>query len=116
MSQQVSLLIGHIENLDIDEWEKMSVPSLNFWIAKFIQEVADKKGQQYPGRQAGTLFFLQFQLRKVLDADMKEVHRLGITNQKEEKMPVTDKEEDGMWQAGLLGDKTAKSLKYRVFL
>ena len=32
-----------IENLD-NNWEKMSPSSLDFWIGKFIQEVADKKG------------------------------------------------------------------------
>ena len=39
----------------------------------------------------------------MLDAEMKYVHRLGITNQKEEKSVVTDEEEDTMWQDGLLG-------------
>ena len=29
--------------------EKMSPKSLDFWIGKFVQEVADKKGNRYPG-------------------------------------------------------------------
>ena len=39
----------------------------------------------------------------------------GIRNTKAEKEPVSDDEEERMRQAGLLGDKTAKSLLHTVY-
>jgi hypothetical protein len=36
---------------------------------------------------------------------MKDVHATGVTNTKAEKEPVTDEEEEQMWQAEVLGDK-----------
>ena len=54
-------------------------------------------------------------LRRILDGEMKEVHATGIRNTKAEKEPVSDNEEERMRQAGLLGDKTAKSLLHNVY-
>ena len=39
----LKIQLHNVENLDGD-WEKMSPSSLDFWIGKFVQEVADKKG------------------------------------------------------------------------
>jgi hypothetical protein len=47
---------------------------------------------------------------------MKDVHATGVTNTKAEKGPVTDEEEEQMWQAEVLGDKTAKTLLYIQFI
>lgn len=54
-------------------------------------------------------------LRRILDAEMKDVHATGIRNTRAEKEPVSDDEEERMWQAGLLGDKIAKSLLHTVY-
>ena len=50
--------LNNIESLDIDEWEMMIVASLNFWLAKFLQEVSDKKGERYPARTLSTRLLL----------------------------------------------------------
>ena len=46
---------------------------------------------------------------------MKVVHANGKTNSQEEKKPITDEEEEKMWKAEVLGDKTAKSLMNTVY-
>ena len=46
---------------------------------------------------------------------MKSVHADGITNRKEEKEPVIEDEEEQMWQKGVLGDKTARSLLNTIY-
>ena len=44
-AEEISLGISldDIEDLDIERWEKMTPLSLNFWIGKFVEEVANKK-------------------------------------------------------------------------
>lgn len=49
-------------------------------------------------------------LRKILDAEMRQLQAEGITNKKAEKMVVEDEEERKMWEQGLLGDNSAKAL------
>ena len=39
--------------------EEMDAVSLNFWLAKFVQEVANKNGGRYPGR---TLYGIEEQM------------------------------------------------------
>jgi hypothetical protein len=54
-------------------------------------------------------------LRRILDAEMKSVHATGLTNQKDEKEPVTEKEEQQMWELQFLGDQTAKALLNTIY-
>ena len=54
-------------------------------------------------------------LRRILDAEMKEVHAAGITNAKAEKEAVSDGDEERMWQQGVLGEATAKSLLHTIY-
>ena len=45
--ESTSLIVSleSIQNLDnIEPWETMTVPSINFWLGKFVEEAADKKG------------------------------------------------------------------------
>lgn len=48
---------------------------------------------------------------------MKDATRAGVTlkNKKEEKMPVTENEDQKFWKLGLLGCKSAKSLLHTVY-
>ncbi|EDO44552.1 predicted protein [Nematostella vectensis] len=41
-----NIRLSDLESVD-SAWESISAPPLNFWIAKFIQEVADKQGNRY---------------------------------------------------------------------
>ena len=47
--EQMSLNISldDIQDLDVEHWEKMAPPSLDFWVGKFIQEILNKKGERY---------------------------------------------------------------------
>ena len=47
---RLGISLDDIEDLDIERWEKMTPLSLNFWIGKFVEEVANKKGLRYPAR------------------------------------------------------------------
>ena len=38
------------QDLDSVKLEELSVESLNFWLSKFVQEVAKKNGERYPPR------------------------------------------------------------------
>ena len=60
--------LGKIDGLE-KEIERMSAESLNFWIGKFIQEVADKKGEKYPAK---TLYQLVAALKRYLEAKNRQ--------------------------------------------
>ena len=47
---------------------------------------------------------------------MKDGTRAGVTlkNKKEEKVPVTENEEQKFWELGLLGCKSSKSFRHTV--
>ena len=51
-------------------------------------------------------------LRQILDAEMKDVHREGVKNLKEQKQGFTVEDEEAMWQKGVLGNITAKTGYY----
>ena len=65
--EQTSLNISlhDIQDLDVEHWEKMAPPSLDFWVGKFIQEILNKKGERYPGR---TLYQLVGGLKRDLES------------------------------------------------
>ena len=54
--------------------------------------------------------------RKALDAEIRDGTRAGVTlkNKKEEKVPVTENEEQKFLELGLLGCKSSKSLLHTV--
>ena len=51
----------------------------------------------------------------MLDAEMKDVHREGVKNLKEQKQGFTVEEEEVMWQKGVLGNSTAKILLHTIY-
>lgn len=42
--------LSSVQDLDSVKLEELSVESLNFWLSKFVQEVAKKNGERYPPR------------------------------------------------------------------
>ena len=63
-------------------------------------------------------FFYRFGLfRKVLDAEMKEATRKGLSqkSKKEERHEVTAEEQVLLWSKGLLGNETAEYLLNTVY-
>lgn len=70
--------IQEFENLDIEYWEEMNAKSLNFWVAKFVQEVQNKKGERYPAK---TLYQLVAALKRHLESkDRTDVNMLDKSN------------------------------------
>lgn len=62
------------------------------------------------------LFFIRFAfLRRILDAEMKDGTRAGVGLKARQKEPVTDEEESQLWQSGVFGMETAKSLLNVVY-
>ena len=66
-----------------------------------------------------SLFFIRFAiLRRILGAEMRDGTRagVGLKARQKEKEPVTDEEEEGqLWQSGVFGMETAKSLLNVVY-
>ena len=42
--------LSSVQDLDSVKLEELSAESLNFWLSKFVQEVAKKNGERYPPR------------------------------------------------------------------
>ena len=49
-------------------------------------------------------------LRATLDAEMKRLQVLGVGSKKRQTEPLTEEEEEVLWQKGLLGDHTPQAL------
>ena len=65
-----------------------------------------------------SLFFIKFAiLRRILGAEMRDGTRAGVClkARQKEKEPVTDEEEGQLWQSGVFGMETAKSLLNVVY-
>ena len=63
--RSLNISLDDIQDLDVEHWEKMAPPSLDFWVAKFIQEILNKKGERYPGR---TLYRVAGGLKRHLES------------------------------------------------
>ncbi|KXJ06320.1 hypothetical protein AC249_AIPGENE23591 [Exaiptasia diaphana] len=125
--EETSFNFGDIKTLqDCDtNLEEMGAQSLNFWMIKFVQEVAKKDGDLYPPKTLNSIVcginrYLEDKndynfmdksdkrfslLRKVMDAEMKESTKkgFGLKNTKPQREPVTAEEEEILWSKGLLG-------------
>ncbi|KXJ16817.1 hypothetical protein AC249_AIPGENE22802 [Exaiptasia diaphana] len=135
--EETSFNFGDIKTLqDCDtNLEEMGAQSLNFWMIKFVQEVAKKDGDLYPPKTLNSIVcginrYLEDKndynfmdksdkrfslLRKVMDAEMKESTKkgFGLKNTKPQREPVTAEEEEILWSKGLLGGSSVpKNTKY----
>ena len=76
--KSLSISLDDIDELDIEWWEKMTPLSLNFWIGKFVEEVANKKGIRYPAR---TLYQVVSGLKRHLEGKNRDyVNMLDKSN------------------------------------
>ncbi|KXJ11184.1 hypothetical protein AC249_AIPGENE11740 [Exaiptasia diaphana] len=120
--------IDDVQDLNVDLTE-MTPSTLNFWLTKFIGEVANKSGGRYPPKSLyvivsginrhlqnvnaeNSVNFLNKNdrrfctFRKALDAEMREATKLGVTQatQKEPRENITEEEEALFWKLKLLGN------------
>jgi len=113
--------------------------ALNFWLQRFIVEIRRKDGTPYPAntltqivaalqRHLRSMFsnrqinffkdddivFREF--RKTLDARMKVLTGQGIGVEKKRSDPVTEEDEQKMWDTGVFSMMTASGLSNAVFV
>ncbi|XP_068681836.1 zinc finger MYM-type protein 2-like [Montipora foliosa] len=126
--------LSKVQSLSTD-LANLDANALNYWLSKFVQEVANSKRKVYPAR---TLYGIVCGIRRhleetggsealnpldasdksrCLDAEMKDSTRQGVSLQpkKEEKEAVTDEDEEKFWSAGLFGSGTAKQLLDTIY-
>ena len=77
-------------------------PSLQ-WAAK----VSPSNRSPHPRYIKDSLFA---EFRATLDAKLKRLQRLGIGSKTKQAEPLTEEEEEILWQKGLLGDHTPQAL------
>ena len=113
----------------MEDFCKMSIKAMNFWLAKFVLEVRRKDGKPYcpetlyqiccglvrllkeadraeVDKLANPMFVC---FRASLDAWMKELKSTGKYQVKKAEV-ITEEQENCLWEKGLLGDKNPQQL------
>ena len=103
---------------------------MNFWLPRFVLEIRKKNGEPYPpnslyqivcglqrqlcehGRADIKLFEnpTLYDFRSTLDSEMKCLNATGNYLNKRQAQPIPAKQEDRLWELGLLGDHNAQVL------
>ena len=103
---------------------------LQYWMSRFVLEVRKKDGSEYPPntlhhivcgilrhlRESGRVeidFFKDIAFagfRSTLDGEMKRLQSLGIGAKRRQAEPLTEEEEEKLWQTGQLGDHSPQAL------
>ena len=107
------------------------VPSqLQHWLTRFVLEVRKKNGAEYSPDTlhhlcCGIMRFLRWNgwpsidffvdaefmdFRSILDGEMKRLQAQGVGSKKKQAEPLTEQEEEILWEKGLLGDSTPQTL------
>ena len=122
-----------------EELPKCDLPTMDYWLSRFIIETRRKDGTPYPpntltaitsgiqrylkeecGRLEVNLFkdddphFYHF--RAMLDQRMKELSQKGVGSHRNRAAPVTVDDEIQLWESGTLNGDTSQGLSYAVFL
>ena len=102
----------------------ITLNDLQFWLVRFIHEVRKQNGEEYPPNSLlhlcnGIVRHLRstsypnldlFQdpafaeFKTSLDAEMKRLQAKGLGSKHRQAEPITEEEEDLLWEKGLLGD------------
>ena len=118
----------------LSEWVNPDLNSvtntdLAVWTPRFVLEVRNKDGEHYPPNTLYSLVMgLQrqlrgvvrcvnllmdarfFQARQVLDSEMRRLRGQGLGTKVKKAEPLTNDNEDVLWQKGVLGDHTPQCL------
>ena len=109
---------------------RITTEKLPFWITRFVLETRKKDGTEYPpnslyhivtglmrylrenGRPSIDFFkdaeFASF--RQTLDAEMKRLKSTGLGSKPKQAEPLSEEDEEKLWQAKVLGDHNPQAL------
>ena len=109
---------------------QLSLEKLQYWFSRFVLEARKKDGTEYPpnslyhivcglmrylrqnGRPSIDFFkdsdFSTF--RQTLDAEMKRLKSTGLGSKPKQAEPLTEVDEEKLWQAKVLGDHSPQAL------
>ena len=109
----------------------------NFWLARFFVEAQRKDGNHYPPRTLYQLacgilhkarevgrYDLNFldeksavfaSCRNALDAQMKRLTAAGVGTTRKEAKPISEEDEQKLWENGIVNYTTAQGLSYGAF-
>ena len=121
----------------IPELQTMDKPTMAFWLSRFIMEVRNVKGEEYPPKTiyqiiCGLLRYLKEQGKydknfldnedpcfaefyTLLDSRMKDLLQKGHGTSIKQADPITPKEEEKLWELGVFGANDPQTLQYTVF-
>lgn len=115
---------------NIPQLEEMTKKDLDYWLSRFVLEVRKKDAKEFPPnslhhlccgilrhlRACGSAtidFFKDPELnnfRRTLDSEMKRLQSSGLGSIHRQAEPISEEEENILWEKGLLGDKNPQTL------
>ena len=108
----------------------ISLSELQHWMTRFVCETRKKDGSEYPPNTlhhicGGLLRHLRanghptldifkdpefHEFRASLDAEMRRLQKKGLGSKTKRAEPITEEEEEVLWEKGLLGEHSPKAL------
>lgn len=105
-------------------------PNLQYWLSRFCLEARKKDGSEFPPNSlhhlvCGLMRYIRLhgnpsldlfkesayaQFRQTLDSEMKRLQRKGLGSCRKQAEPLTEQEEEILWQKGYLGDHSPQAL------
>ena len=119
-----------VAHVSIPPITEQSQSELQHWLSRFILEVRRKDGSEFPANTlhhvvCGIMRYLRWngkpgldffkdadfdKFRCSLDAEMKRLQSNGVGSKRRQAEPLTEEEEEILWQKGLLGDSSPQTL------
>ena len=122
---------------DIPELHNMGKATMAFWLTRFIMEVRNAKGEEYPPKTLYQLIcgllrhirekgvydknFLDnkdpcfSEFYSILDSRMKDLLQKGHGTTVKQADPITQEDEEKLWNLGVFGVSDPQTLQYTVF-
>ncbi len=115
---------------DCIDLKTLQPTQLSHWLTRFVLEVRKRDGTEYPAKTlhhlcSGIMRFLRWnglpaldlfndpefaEFRATLDAEMKRLQAEGVGMKTKQAEPLTEADKEILWEKGLLGDSTPRTL------